>query len=153
MSFLKNKWMLIALAVLCWAVATSFLSGYYYLQYDDLSAKVTGNIITANLGLNYGNGSGVIWFNNTKTNGGSTLLTLTNLVGSVNYTDNLSGAAFVNAINGVTNSYPNWWMWWSSSNYGWVFGSVACNKYVVGENETLLWYYQNITTFPPPAPT
>lgn len=152
MSFLKNKWMLFALAVLCWAIATSFLAGYYYHQYDDLSSKVTGDIITANLGINYGNGSRVIWFNDTRISAGSTLLRLTNLVCSVNYTDSLSGAT-VNAINGVTNSNPNWWVWWSASSYGWIFGSVASDKYVVGQNETLLWYYQNITTFPPPPPT
>ena len=144
--------MLIALLVLCWAIGASFLAGWYYVQYDDLSAKVSETIISANLGIDYGNGSGILWFNQTKISAGSTLLTLTKLVTTVNYTEYSSGA-FLNAIDGVFNASPKSWMWWSSTTYGWVFGSVACDRYVVGENETLLWYYQDITTFPPPPPT
>jgi len=151
MSFLRNKWILIALLTLCWAIATSFLAGYYYLQYNDLSAKVRGVIISASLGIDYGNGSGIIWHNETRMNAGSTLLNLTKLVAHVNYTKSLSGAS-IDAIDGVSNSYPSWWMWWSSSTNGWVLGSVACDRYVVGENETLLWYFQDITTYPPTPP-
>lgn len=146
MTFLQNKWFLIALVMLCWAISTSFMAGYYYFQYNDLSAKVKGVIISANLGINYGNGSAAVWFNGTKINAGATLLDLTNLVAVVNYT------GMMNAINGVPNSYPKWWMWWSWSNFGWSFGYVACDKYVVGENETLLWYHQDVSTYPPLPP-
>ena len=146
MSFLENKWVLVALVMLCWAISTSFIAGYYYFQYSDLSAKVKGVIISANLGINYGNGSAVVWSNETKINAGATLLDLTKLVASVNYTGMLS------AINGVPNTYPNWWMWWSWSSFGWSFGYVACDKYVVGENETLLWYYQDVSASYPPSP-
>ena len=151
MTFLENKWILIALVMLCWALSTSFMAGYYFFQYNDLSAKVRGAIISANLGINYGNGSGVFWFNGTKVNAGATLLNLTKLVVSVNYTGSLSGAS-INAIDNVPNSYPKWWMWWSWTSYGWVLGSIACDKYVVGENETLLWYYQDISVYPPTPP-
>lgn len=151
MTFLENKWILIALAMLCWALSTSFMAGYYLFQYNDLSAKVRGAIISTNLGINYGNGSGIFWFNGTKVNAGATLLNLTKLVVSVNYTGSLSGAS-INAIDDVSNSYPRWWMWWSWTSYGWVLGSIACDKYVVGENETLLWYYQDISVYPPPPP-
>ena len=151
MTFLENKWILISLVTLCWAISTSFMAGYYFLQYNDLSAKVRGAIISANLGINYGNGSAVIWFNGTKVNAGATLLDLTELVVSVNCTEDLAGAS-INAIGNVSNSYPKWWMWWSWSSYGWVFGTVACDKYVVGENETLLWYYQDISIYPPSPP-
>jgi len=151
MTFLENKWILIALVMLCWALSTSFMAGYYFFQYNDLSAKVRGAIISANLGINYGNGSGVFWFNGTKVNAGATLLNLTKLVMPVNYTGSLSGAS-INAIDNVPNSYPKWWMWWSWTSYGWVLGSIACDKYVVGENETLLWYYQDISVYPPTPP-
>ena len=127
------------------------MAGYYFLQYSDLSAKVKGVIISANLGINYGNGSAVVWFNGTKVNAGATLLDLTKLVVSVNYTESSSGAS-IDEIGNVPNSYPKWWMWWSWSSYGWVFGTVACDKYVVGENETLLWYYQDISIYPPSPP-
>jgi len=147
MTFLENKWLLIALVALCWAISTSFMAGYFCFQYSDLLAKVRGVIISANLGINYGNGSAVVWFNGTKINAGATLLDLTKLVASVNYT------GMINAINSVPNAYPKYWMWWSWSIFGWSFGYVACDKYVVGENETMLWYYQDISaSYPPPPP-
>jgi len=146
MTFLENKWFLVSLVVLCWAISTSFMAGYYYFQYTDFYAKVRGVIISANLGINYGNSSEVVWFNNTKINAGATLLDLTRLVASVNYT------GMLNSINGVPNSYPKYWMWWTWSGFGWSFGSFACDKYIVGENETLLWYYQDVSTWPPSPP-
>ena len=152
MTFLENKWFLIALVMLCWGISTSFMAGYYYFQYSDLSAKVRGVIISANLGINYGNGSAVVWFNGTKINAGATLLDLTKLVVSVNYTESPLGAS-IDAIGNVPNSNPKWWMWWSWSSYGWVSGSVACDKYVIGENETLLWFYQDISVYPPQPPS
>ncbi|MCJ7423469.1 hypothetical protein MUP01_04270 [Candidatus Bathyarchaeota archaeon] len=151
MTIIENKWILTTLVVLCWALSASFMTGYYYFQYSDLSSKVKRQIISVNLGINYGNGSAVHWFNETKTNAGSTLLDLTKLLASVNYTENVAGAS-VNAIDDVPNSYPRWWVWWSESSYGWTFGPVSCDKYVIGENETMLWYRQDISTYPPPSP-
>ena len=152
MTFLENKWILVALVVLCWASSASLFAGYYYIQYFDLSAKVRARIVYANLGINYGNGSQVAWFNETRINAGSTLLSLSRLHVPVNFTESLTGAS-INAINGIPNAYPRWWMWWSWSDYGWTLGPVACDRYVVGENETILWYYQDISTYPPPPPS
>ena len=144
-----NKWAIAALVMLCWALAASFMVGYYYYQYNELSSKTKEVIITANLGINYGNKSATLWFNGTKISAGSTLLGLTKLNTSVNYTGSLSGA-FVNSINGVSNSNGKYWLWWTHSNYGWVFGQVACDKYVVGTNETLVWYYETYSASPQP---
>ena len=148
---LVNKYFLLALVVLCWALSASLMAGYYFIQYNDLSSKVKKQTIIANLGINYGNGSTVHWFNGTKINAGSTLFDLTKLVASVNYTESLTGVS-LNAINNVPNSYPEWWMWWSHSSSGWIFGPVGCDKYVVGDNETILWILQNISTYPPSSP-
>lgn len=146
-----NKWVLVTLLVLCWAIAASFEAGWYYYQYSDLSSKVKEVIITANLGIDYNNGSAIRWFNETKISAGSTLLDFTKLVSSVNYTTSISGTT-VNAIDDVSNSNPKWWVWWSHSSYGWTFGPVACDRYIVGENETILWYRQDLSTYPPPQP-
>jgi len=146
-----NKWVLVALVILCWALTASLMAGYYYYQYSDLSSKVKEAVFTANLGINYGNGSAISWFNGTKISAGSTLLDFTKLVASANYTDSLGGAS-INAIDGVPNFNPKYWLWWSYSSFGWTLGSVACNRYVVGENETLLWYLQDTSTYPPPSP-
>jgi hypothetical protein len=149
-TFLMSKCILVALVVLCWALAASFMAGYYYYQYSDLSSKVKGQSITANLGISYGNGSATRWLNETKINSGSTLLDLTRLVASVNYTESLSGAS-VNAIDGVPSSGGKYWLWWSYSSYGWTFGQVACDRYVVGENETVVWYLEAFANAQPPS--
>ena len=147
-TFFMNKWILVALVMLCWALATSFMAGYYYYQFADLSSKVKGTIITANLGINYGNGSAIRWFNETKINAGSTLLDLTKLVVPVNSTGSLG--AFINAIDDVPNSDGKYWLWWSYSSFGWTFGSVGSDRYVVGENETVVWYREVFSANPQP---
>jgi hypothetical protein len=148
---LVSRWVLFALVALCWALAASFTASYYYYEYGDLSSKVKQTMITANLGVNYGNGSETQWYNGTRINAGSTLLDLTKLVASVNYTSSLSGSS-VNAINGVSSSDGKYWLWWSHSSFGWAFGSVACDRYVVGENETLFWYREAYSSNPEPPP-
>lgn len=146
-TFVMNKWIIVALVVLCWALAASLMAGYYYYQYNDLSSKVKETFITANLGINYGNGSAIRWSNETRTTAGSTLLDLTKLVASVNYTGSLSGA-YVNAIDGVSGSSGKYWLWWSYSSYGWTSGQVAPDRYVVGDNETIFWYFEANFTSP-----
>ena len=148
---LVDKYVLLVLVVLCWASSASLMAGYYYLQYNDLSSKVKKQTITADLGIDYGNGSTIHWFNGTEIDAGSTLFDLTKLVASVNCTESLTGVS-LNAINDVSNSYPEWWMWWSHSSSGWVLGPVGCDKYVVGDNETVLWILQDISTYPPSSP-
>jgi hypothetical protein len=148
---LKNKWLTATIVVLCWALLTSFAAGYYYLQYSDLSSKLKGQVFLSNLGIDYGNGSGIQWFNGTRINAGSTLFDLTKLVASVNYSESL-GSTFVTGINSVSNLAGKDWFWWSYSSFGWSFGTFASNKYVVGNNETLLWDYQDSSVFPPPSP-
>lgn len=137
-TFSMNKWALVALVVLCWAIAASFKASQYSYQYTDLLAKVKNTMITANLGLDYGNGSATRWFNGTRISAGSTLLSLTELVASVNYTPYPTGA-WVNAIDGVFPPQTKYWGWYAYSSFGWNPGGVACDRYVVGDNETLRW--------------
>jgi len=42
LAFLKNKWALAAMGILCWAIAASLVSGYYYYQYNDLVTRLEG---------------------------------------------------------------------------------------------------------------
>ncbi len=152
MAFLENKWGLVSLVILCWAIATSFLAGHYYFQFTDLSAKISRGTVSVNLGFKHGNGSNIAWFNETEVNAGSSLLDLTSLVVSVNYTEGLAGAT-IDSIDDVENLYPHYWTWWSWTTYGWAFGSVAADRYIAGDNETLLWFYQDISAeWPPPPP-
>jgi hypothetical protein len=140
-TFLMNRWVLIAMVAVCWALSASFMAAYYYYEYGDLSSKVKTIIITANLGIDYGNGSAIYWFNGTRINAGSTLFNLTKLVASVNSTVYSSGV-WVKAINGVgLNSNTKYWSWFTHSSFGWNLGQVGCDKYIVGDNETLKWSF------------
>lgn len=56
MTFLRNKWVLIALVILCWAVVASFLTGYYFYQYADLSEKLKRLPFHVSVSINHGNG-------------------------------------------------------------------------------------------------
>lgn len=136
-TFSMNKWALVALVVLCWAIAASFKASQYSYQYTDLLAKVKNTMITANLGLDYGNGSATRWFNGTRISAGSTLLSLTELVASVNYTPYPTGA-WVNAIDGVFPLKRNIGGGMLTQASDGTRG-VACDRYVVGDNETLRW--------------
>jgi hypothetical protein len=87
--------------------------------------------------------------NETRINAGSTLFDLTTLAFSVNYTKSLSGFS-INAIDSVPNSEGKYWLWWSHSSYGWTFGQVASDKYVIGQNETVAWYREAYSANPEP---
>jgi len=106
-----------------------------------------------NLGINYGDGKGTVWFNGTSAAASSTLLDATKRVATVAGTEYPGMGIFVTSINGVASSHPKYWIWWTWTSYeGWVSGPVACNRYVVADGETLLWYYENTSLIPLPKP-
>ena len=140
MALLKNKWALAAMGILCWAIAASLVSGYYYYQYNDLVTRLEGAKATINLGVDYGNGTRV-WYNGTKG------LTLYDAMLNAGW--NIDGKSYgvmgmyIKAINGLEESNSNfrYWGWWSWTDFGWAHGGSACDKYVVSPGETILWYY------------
>lgn len=103
--------------------------------------------------MNYGDGRPTVWFNGTEAKMGTTLLDVTMLVVNVNYTMYPGMGAFVNSIEDIANSHPYYWMWWMWTTWGgWAEGPVACDRYVVGDNETLFWYYEDTSVSPLPKP-
>jgi len=147
----KRTFVFVVLALLvCLAVATSF-AGYYHYMYNDLLGKMRTKTIRVNLAVNYGNGT-TEWFNQTEARAGDTLLDITASVATVNFTTTAGGAT-IEAINGRRNSGNYWWYWWMWTSWGWIGGPVACDKYVVGDRETLYWYYQDTSIYPLEQPT
>lgn len=149
---LKNKWALASIGLLCWAIAASLLSAYYYYQYTDLATRV--GEVPINLGIDYGNGTRV-WYNGTLAR---TIYDAMRKAGwNIKSTDYGPMGIYINAINGVEESPSDYryWGWWSWTAYGWSHGGTACNKYVVSSGEIILWHYSKVdpTTFeysPPP---
>jgi hypothetical protein len=140
MAPLRNRWALAAICILCWAIAASLLLGYYYYQYTDLTSRLGRSKAIINLGIDYGNGTRV-WFNETQ---GLTLYDAMLEAGwSVDAEPYGATGLYVKAINGVEQSIEQsrYWTWWMWTNLGWAHGGSACDKYVVSNSETILWYY------------
>jgi len=148
-----RMFLFVALGLLVWGLLASLTAGYYYYSYNDLVNKVQKPNVRINLGINYGNGTPTKWFNQTGVKTGSTLLNATMLVAKVEYTIWPGSGAFVNSINNVTNSGSYYWLWWMHTSFGWSQGQVASDRYIVGENETYYWYYEDTSIWPPPSPT
>lgn len=140
MSFLKNRWALATLVMLCWAVAASSALGYYYYQYRDLTNRIESAQTTINLGIDYANGTRV-WYNGTR---GVTLYDAMMEAGwEVKSKSYGVMGLYVTSINGVEESaeQSRYWSWWTWTEYGWAHGGSACDKYVVSDGETIIWYY------------
>ena len=150
--FLRNKWSLAALVMLCWAILGSFTTGYYCYQYNNLKTRIQGTFIIMNIGIDYGNNTRV-WFNDTQALSGMSLFEITTHVMNVTYSANPTLGVSIESINGVENAYPYWWMWWKRDGTDWLFGEVGADSYIVTDGETILWYYEDITTWPPPKPS
>jgi hypothetical protein len=140
LAFLKNKWALAALVILCWAVVASSAFGYYYYQYTDLVARIGGVPVPINLCIDYANGTR-LWFNRTI---GATLYDGMVRAGwNVNVTSFGAVGFYVASINGVKESAEKsrYWGWWTWTEFGWSHGGSACNKYIASGGESIIWYY------------
>jgi hypothetical protein len=152
MSVKRRTFIFVVLTLLLWALVASLISAYYYYSYNDLFQKTRKQIIHINLGFDYGNGT-IQWFNQTEARSGDTMLDVTMHLADVNYSSSVSGA-FVNSINNVENTLIRSWIWWTWSELGgWDLKLFASDKYILGDNETAYWYYEDVTMWPPQAPT
>jgi len=147
----RRTFTFVVLALLVWALVASLIGAFYYYAYNDLYQKTRKPVIHVDLGLNYGNAT-VQWFNKTEARGGDTLLDVTMQKAEVNYTTSSYGA-FVNSINSKINTASEAWIWWTwTKQFGWSQGPIASDKYVLGDNETAYWYYQDVTKWPYSTP-
>ena len=151
MSMQKRTFLFVLLALLVWSLLASLTTGYYYYLYGDLLQKTQKPIIHVNIGVNYGNGT-VKWFNQTVARAGDTLLDVTGLEVSLNYTVWPGSGAFLTSLDNVSNSYPYYWMWWTWTPFGWVQGQAAMDRFIVGDGETYYWYYEDTSIWPLPTP-
>ena len=159
-SILKNKWLIITIAVLCWALSTSFIAGYYWLQYTDFANRVGGVPITINIGINYGNFTGAqgnmatphatIWSNNTKELTGMTLFKVTENIANITYDTSYGYGVYITSMNNVEAAGDYGWTWWLWNGTGWKPGPISSGAYAVSEGETFIWYYEGWPLTSPP---
>lgn len=151
MAFLENKWAVAALAILCWAIATSFTTAYYYREYTQVKgmysrtvSELTEVSIKANLCINYGNGTWE-WHNSTLLPVGASLFNATTKMAEVEYQVYPEMGIFVTSINGVENSKEKnlYWLWfyWNATAGEWSPGPVGCDSWVLHNGKTVMWNY------------
>ncbi len=98
---------------------------------SEMQTVATGISLT----IDYGNGT-VVSFNGLE---GQTVLNITQSVADVQV-DWFGDLAFVIAIDGVSNDADSnkWWQYWVNEEYA----SVACNKYQLSDNDSVIWRRQ-----------
>ena len=147
---MKNKWAIAALVLVIWALGASFVAGYYWLQYDNLSQQTSGLRVTVNIGVDYGNGTRT-YYNDTSAWTGEAVLVVTERVATVE-TASSSIGNYVTGINGLMASGDYGWTYWpwNSTGNSWEFAPVGADAYqIVVNGSTFLWYYQNAFNPPP----
>ncbi len=143
MAHVRNKWAIAALCILCWAIAASLVACYYYYQYSGLVGRLEESSAVVSLGIDYGNGTRV-WYNGTR---GLTLYDAMMEAGwDVDAESYGTMGLYVKAINGVKESaeQSRYWGWWIWTSLGWAHGGSACDKYILSNDETILWYYSEV---------
>jgi len=140
---------MLSMLLASWALITSFMAAYYWLQYTDIRERVGGTLITVSLGIDYGNGSRT-WHNQTKALTGQTLFDVTKQNANVTYEVGVLGTEVV-SINGLGKQGSFGWTYWilnsTSNSYAIVWENA--DKYLVANDETLIWYYQSSFNPPP----
>jgi hypothetical protein len=145
----RRTLLFVVLALLVWALVASLIGAYYYMSYSDLFQKTRKPVIHVNLGFNYANGT-VQWFNQTEARGGDALIDVTMKLAEVNCTE----TNYVTSINNVNNAGLKGWTWWTwIDQVGWDLKLFGSDKYVLGDNETITWYYADGSTWPPSPPS
>ncbi len=135
---------ILMLTLLIWAVGASALLASCVYE------KGEKGYVVVNIGFKQGDS--LTWHNNTKVPAGSTLFDVTKLVADVEYKQYPYGV-FIESIEGVRNEGSYYWMWWKWDNkMGWTLGPVGADRYVVGDGETYLWFYEDTSNYPPPKP-
>ncbi len=114
-----------------------------YMQRSSLQMDLNSSTIKISLCIDYGNGTKE-WFNGTVPKGYS-LLNATDLIAEVKYTYwPAYKASFVDAINGVSNKPPYFWMWyyWDAQENMWKLGSISADGYKLKPGDIVMWRYE-----------
>ena len=115
---------------------------------DDASVMI-------NVLIDYGNGTRT-WYLGVVLPSGATVFDATLTIATVSYTDWGPWGIFVDAINGVRNSYPYYWIWWywnfTETPPRWTIGPMASNFYTLNNGTSIAWYYEDCSKWPPLPP-
>jgi len=141
-----ERYKVISLILLIWAVLASALAATFYMK----ARAGEAGLITVSIGFKVKDGP-IEWHNSTVVEAGSTLLDLTCTVANVNYTTYPGMGAFVNCIGDLCSEHPYYWMWWYWTG-DWYEGPVAADRYMLCDGDIVVWYYEDTSVSPLPKP-
>ncbi len=149
MTFVKNKWAIVAMLMACWALGASFTAGSYWLQYTDVQERIAGVLVHVDIGVDYGNNTRT-FYNNTKALTGATLFDVTKQVCNLTYQVGLFGTEVISINNVNKEGSYGWTYWiWNGTSLSWSIVWANADAYKVTNAETFMWYYQNAFNPPP----
>jgi hypothetical protein len=147
---------------LCWAISTSFIASYYWLQYTDFVNRVGGVPVSVDIGVNYGNSTSAkenattslttVWSNSTKALTGMTLFKVTENIANVTHATTPGYGVYIKSIGNVTEAGLYGWVWWLWNDQQWTLGPISSGAYAVSDGQIFMWYYESGATWPPPPP-
>jgi hypothetical protein len=128
---------------------SSFLAGYYWLQYSDILTRIGGALIYVNVGVDYGNGTRT-FYNDTKTLSGATLFDVTKQVFNITYQVGIYGTEVISVNNISKQGSFGWLYWiWNATGKSWSIVWENVDQYRVASRETFMWFYHNDFNPPP----
>lgn len=146
LSFLKNKWALVALVLLCWGIAATFLAGYHYYRYLDLSQRLQAVPVHVTVSIDYGNGS-VTTFDDVYLFRNATTLDALRAIANVNTEAYTGMGLLVTGVNGLENDWVGagkGWQVWLNGEYG----LEAADQQILINGDRADWKY---TTYQGPT--
>ncbi|MEM1515707.1 MAG: DUF4430 domain-containing protein [Candidatus Bathyarchaeia archaeon] len=150
MSGRKSSWMWVSLGLLCLLIVAASLATYYYNEsvyfkglYEKASSDLKKMTMKVNICIDYGNGT-VVWYNSTSVPRETNFLMATKIIAEVEGIEYPGMGTFVTSINGVKNEGGRYWMWyvWVPEKGDWELGPVASDKYILHEDDTIMWRYE-----------
>ncbi|MEA2090115.1 MAG: DUF4430 domain-containing protein [Thermoproteota archaeon] len=140
MAFLQNKWATATIVVFCWAIATSFTTGYYYYLYTDLFERLKIVPVHVSVSIDYyGNGT-TTTFEDVYLFRNATALDALRAVANVTPEYHAGLGTLVTGVNGVFNNWPGagvGWQYWINGKWG----EIAADKQILINGDKLLWNY------------
>jgi hypothetical protein len=113
-------------------------------NYTKLREEYESVTVLLKLCINYGNGT-MVWYNGSRIPINTNLLNATMRVANVQYTYwPALEASFVDAINGVSNSPPYYWMWLYQdvNTTTWTYGPSGADLFIVKSGQVFMWRYE-----------
>lgn len=143
LTFLRNKWALVALVILCGGLVATFFAAYYYYMYTDLFQKLKAVPVHISVSIDYGNGT-ITTFEDVYLFRNATALDGLRAVANVTL-GYYEWGVLVEGVNGKSNEpWPGkGWQYWLNEEYG----LMGAAKQILINGDKVDWKYATYEGF------